>query len=88
MSNAARRLPPPPSAPLATLAEGDCVVVHVHRPRLDEPHTWDGQVVAVDRVALRLRANGYRIACSWCDCGGREVVVPWRRVARVVLEFC
>jgi hypothetical protein len=46
---------------------------------------WAGTVVAVDGIALRIRASWYRLALSTCHASG-EQVIPWSRVDRVQIE--
>ena len=62
------------SLPISTLKAGDLVTVNLSGRAVDRIHQWAGEVVAVDRVAIRRKTFWYRLALSACSSTGERII--------------
>ena len=73
------------SLPITTVKPGDAVTVHLTGRATDRINAWGGEVVAVDGVAIRIRADWHRFCLSAAPAEG-EKVIPWGRIERINVE--
>ena len=74
-----------PSLPVATLTPGELVIVSLTGRAVDRISQWAGEVLAVDGVAIRIKASWHRFCLSATPAEG-EKVLPWGRIERINVE--
>ena len=70
------------SLPVTTVKPGDAVTVHLTGRATDRINAWGGEVLAVDGVALRIRADWHRFGL-WPNAAEGEKVLPWARIESI-----
>ena len=73
------------SLPIAAIKPGDAVTIHLTGRAVERVNAWGGEVVAVDGVAVRMRASWSRFCLSPGHAEG-EHVIPWSRIDRIRAE--
>ena len=71
--------------PIGAIAPGTPATVHLTGRASERINSWGGEVVAVDGVALRLKASWYRCGL-WSSTAEGEKVIPWGRIDRINVE--
>ena len=73
------------AAPMTTVAPGGLVIVSLSGKAIDRISQWAGEVVAVDRAAIRLKTSWFRLGLSPCP-SESERVIPWSKIDDVKIE--